>query len=272
MITKRFIHNDLSREYHVFGNGSEVLYSFHGFGQAAIEWKTFEVWLEKRFTVYAFADFLHEQSEISSEQIADHRLEKNEIAEFFSAFAKVEGHSEIKLMAYSSGGRTALTLLELTPFEINELWLFAPDGIKISFWNNLFCSYNFIQNLYKKIIKNPEMFFSFTRFLNQVGVINSSLTGFVLNSMRNQEKRQKIYDYWMIYRDIVPDIESIIITLNNSKIKLHLIFGKNDKIISVKIGRNFKRRANKNVDLLELDSGHQLIDKKHLKILLEHYS
>lgn len=272
MKTKRFIHNNLRREYHVFGSGSEILYSFHGFGQAAIEWKTFEIWLEKRFTVFAFADFLHEQDDFPSERISDHSLGKNEIAAYFLAFAKAEGHHNISLMAYSSGGRTALTLLELNPFEIDELWLFAPDGIKISIWNKLFCRYTFVQNIYKKIIQDPGVFFSLTRFLKRIGIVNSSLAGFVLYSMRNKEKRQKIYDYWMIYRNIIPDIERIISILNNSKVSLHLIFGNDDKIISAKIGREFKRRANKNVDLLELDSGHQLIDVKHLEMLLKHYA
>ena len=156
-------------------------------------------------------------------------------------------HSSINLMAYSSGARTALTLIESFEFNIAEVFLFAPDGIKISFWNKLFCKYKFAQSIFKYCIQKPELLFKTTRVLTLFGAINKDLRYFVLVNMRLKQKRQMVYDYWMLYKEIVPDLDLLINSIQIHNIKMHLIFAKNDHVIKPKIGRDFKNKIGENM-------------------------
>ncbi len=262
MKTKRFLHNFQQREYHIFGEGKKVLYAFHGFGRPATEWEVYGPLLEKEFTVFAFCDFLHGESRMENKQ-----LQKSEIIEYFKAFANEYSHSSINLMAYSSGARTALTLIESSEFNIAEVFLFAPDGIKLSFWNKLFCKYKFAQSIFNYSIQKPELLFKTTRVLTMFGAINKDLLYFVLVNMRLKQKRQMVYDYWMLYKEIVPDLSLLLHSIQFNNIKVHLIFAKNDRVISPKIGRDFKSKIGENADYLELGGGHLLIHEKHIEAI-----
>ena len=270
MEIKRFIHNDITRKYHVFGQGDEVLYCFHGFGQSPLVWKIFQEWLVKRFLVFAFTDFFHEEERnLGNSQITS--LKKSNLQLFFKAFSESKGHGSINLMAYSSGGRNALTLIEGAELNIKETWLFAPDGIEQSFWNGLFCSYSFVQRLFKKVIDKPDGLFSIVGILAKLRLIDSSLATFVLFSMRNKSQREKIYRYWMLYKDILPNQKRLIEVIDKGSLNVHLVFGKKDVVIPPEIGRRFMQKCKRGVDLLELDGGHRLIDDRFLKTLEDWY-
>jgi pimeloyl-ACP methyl ester carboxylesterase len=260
MKTKRFLHNFQQREYHVFGKGKKVLYAFHGFGRPATEWQVFSSLLESEFTVFAFCDFLHGESRIENKEI-----QKSEIVEYFKAFADEHEHSSINLMAYSSGARTVLTLIESSEFKIADVYLFAPDGIKIAFWNALFCKYKFVQGIFRYFIEKPKLLFKTTKVLTISGAINKDLRYFVLVNMRLKQKRQMVYDYWMLYKKIVPNLNLVLKSIQDYKIKTHLIFAKDDRVISPKIGRSFKSKIGENADYLELEGGHLLIHEKHIE-------
>lgn len=271
MKAKFFRHKNIEREYVVFGNGPRILYAFHGFGRSAQEWVVFEEWLKTDFTVYSFYDIFHGKSKFLLNKLEKEPLMKLEICEFFAAFAKDSNHSEVSLMAYSSGARTALTLVEDPPFKLKDVWLFAPDGIKISFWNKLFCRSKWIQKIFRRIVNKPFLFFYLTRTLSKMHLLNRSLSSFVLFNMRSKFKREQVYNYWMTYRLIVPSMNKVIASLIKNSIKLHLIIGRKDTVIDAKTGRKLIKQLNENADLTILESGHQLIEKKHLDVLMKKF-
>lgn len=266
-----FLHNSLKREYRVLGQGKRILYAFHGFGRSLSEWEVFLPWLGHEFTIFAFADFFHGKSDFPINRLALSPLKKEEITAFFSAFAADNDHSVINLMAYSSGGRTVLSLIEMKHFTIEEVWLFAPDGIRISVWNKMFTNYKLIQKLFKRIINKPDFFFNLALNLKKAKLLSPNLTYFVLSNMREKQKRQKIYNFWMVYREIIPDVKEVSQLINESKIRLHLIFGKEDEVIPPSIGRSLIKKLGKSADLIELNGGHLLIDLKHLETLKERF-
>lgn len=267
MKTKRFRHKNMEREYIVFGNGPRILYAFHGFGRSFNDWKLFSDWLSSEFTVYSFNDFFHGKSEFPLPRIQNDPLTKREISEYFKAFSESMRHDLVNLMAYSSGGRTAFTLVEEASFKIGEIWLFAPDGIKISFWNNLFCQSSWIQKIFRRIVNKPFFFYSLIKVLSRIHLLNRSLSSFVLFNMRSKFKREQVYNYWMIYKDIIPLMKSVINSIKENDIKLHLIFGKKDVVIEPNAGDQLTKTLKGNVDVLILDGGHQLIVEKHSEFL-----
>lgn len=259
MKTKRFLHKNLNCEYVLFGHGERVLYAFHGFGQSASIWKVFETWLASQFTIYSFVDFFHGEHLFPESRLTSDPLKKTEITELYSAFAMEMGHEKISLMAYSSGARIALTLLERFDVVIDEVWLFAPDGIRRSFWNKIFCKYSWIQSLYLKICENPTFFFSTVKQLRNIGMIDRSFASFVLFSMRTKDKRLRVYNYWMTYRDIIPNIELVAKNSLKRDVNIHFIFGDSDTVIPSEIGKAVLRDYEIKADLFLVSGGHDIL-------------
>lgn len=271
MKTKRFIHNDLGCEYNVHGKGPRVLYCYHGFGGSFNDWSTFMPWLEDAFTIYSFNDFFHGSSDFPLDRINSDPLTKSELSAFYVSFALHHGHDEINLMAYSSGGRTVISILEEGEMKIDEVWLFASDGIQISFWNRLFCNYSSIQRLYFRLIEKPEAFFKSLKILTDLNLISRDLSKFVFYSMRNEEKRRLLYKFWMTYRKIRPDRKRLIVSINKSVAKLHFVMGSKDKVIPAKIAYKFKKELAIYCDVLLIDTGHLLIEERNLDLLREKF-
>lgn len=272
MKTKRFRHKNIEREFIVFGTGPRILYAFHGFGRSAYDWEVFSDWLSSEFTVYSFHDFFHGKTEQLLSKTIEEPLVESALCAYFEAFSRKERHEIINLMAYSSGGRTALTLMEKCPTKLNEVWLFAPDGIKISFWNNLFCKSRLTQKVFRRIVNKPFFFFYLAKVLSKMNLLNRSLSSFVLFNMRSKFKREQVYNYWMLYKDIRPSMKNVISSVKSNKIKLHLIVGKDDAVIDAEIGNKLQRKLKEQFDITLLEGGHQLITKKHLDFLKKQFA
>jgi pimeloyl-ACP methyl ester carboxylesterase len=265
MKTNIFSYKKMHREYQILGNGSRVLYAFHGFGGSFNDWTAFDSWLYSDFTVFSFHDVYHGKSSLIEDSEKNNFLEKKDIVSFFSAFAEENKHLNVNLMAYSSGARTALTLLENPPFIIEETFLFAADGIKISSWNKLFIKWSFVQRIFKYTIEHPNWFFQLVKRLNKMGLLNSNLTSFVLLNMRSRNKRELIYNYWLVYKEIIPSMAEVFRSIRQNNIQLHLIFAFDDAVIDSKIGVYVQRELDENIDILLLEGGHQLLTKGNLK-------
>lgn len=272
MKTKRYIHNDVECEYHVFGNGKRVLYCFHGFGGSMHDWSVFAPWLADAFTIYSFTDFFHGSTSFPVERIKKDPLTKTEVSERFESFAKDYSHDRISLMAFSSGGRIALTLIEMDKLKIEETWLFAADGLKISFWNRLFCNYSFVQRIYNNIVQNPEPFFRWVKIAVKVKLLSRDLAKFVLFSMRSEKKRQLIYYYWMFYRNIKPNKKNLARSINESDNKIHLIMGARDQVIPTKSAFTFARTLDKDIGILIVDDGHLLLSDELVSYYKKEFS
>jgi len=272
MKTKRYLHKNLNCEYVVFGQGERILYAFHGFGQSADVWKVFEPWLASAFTIYSFFDFFHGEHSFPEERLKNEPLQKNELADLYNAFANHNGHVKINLMAYSSGARTALSLMELSELTIDEVWLFAPDGIRRSFWNKVFCHYRWVQSLYLKICEKPNFFFKLIKRLGDFGLIDKSFASFVLFSMRTKEKRFLVYSYWMVYRDIIPNMNIIAKNAIEKEMGVHFIFGDADKVISSSIGKMVLRSYSMKADLFLVSGGHHMLVSTNLAALIHRYA
>ena len=189
MIIKEFDQAAIRMEYCVFGEGERVLYAFHGFAKKMDDWLIHKSWISS-FKVYAFNDLFHGKSTFRD---PDLELTPEEHAQFFEAFASAHGHSRVSLLAFSSGGRPLINLLNHSRLEIEEIFLLAVDGITPSFWNDAFCRYAFVRRTYKYLIRKPEALLSTARFLAKARLIDKSLAVFVNYSMHNEEKRRLIY-------------------------------------------------------------------------------
>ncbi len=254
-------HKGFHWEYEFFGSGEENLLAFHGFGNHASDFKVFESSLGKKYKIISFNLPYHGNSTID-ENTADTSISKSELKELFQLFLHQHQITKFSLMGYSLGGKIVLQLIELFPDQINTVFLFAPDGIRNA-WSNGFVTRNKIgKGIYQRIINDPSRFLRFVTMLKGMNLIHEKLSDFLHNSLNTREKRQQVWDVWMCFRDIIPDIQNIQNIINQHNISIHLYFGKYDRIIPPSIGESFVSRLKNKTGLHVIEMGHVMVREK----------
>jgi pimeloyl-ACP methyl ester carboxylesterase len=255
-------------EYETYGSGEEILLAFHGFGNHSSDFKVFEPSLGKKYKIISFNLPYHGNSRID-EGAANKTISKEDLKELFAGFLKSQHITRFSLMGYSLGGKIALQLIEFFPEHINTVFLFAPDGIRNN-WSNGFVTRSTIgKGLYARIITDPSRFFRFVKMLKDMNLIHGKLSDFLHNSLDTREKRQQVWDVWICFRDIKPNIPNVRRIINEYNIRLHLFFGKYDRIIPPSIGETFVKSLKDKNSLHVVEMGHVMIKEKMNDYLLE---
>lgn len=272
-MSKHITYNDLSLEYKVIGNGFKPLLAFHGFGRSADDFMVFEKSFLKSYKVIAVNLFGHGKSRYPDSRIDQNTLSIAELKEIIQLLLQEEAIKKFSLVGYSLGGKIALTLTEIFASRVEQLFLLAPDGIVLNNWYKL-ASQNILgQKLYKYITKNPNWYFKIVRFLNETKLLNDKLYKFVVNHMDTYEKRKMVYDVWMIFRNIYPNLDEVIQRINEEQIFVAVLIGKHDKIITPKIAHKLVNKLNENYVYRLVNTGHNLqtplVDKTLERIIHE---
>jgi pimeloyl-ACP methyl ester carboxylesterase len=259
MIHNRFIHyNNNALHYAKAGNGEQHLLVFHGFGQDLSVFDFLSRSLSQHYTFYIFDLYFHGKSKwVNGEQT----LEKCEWKETIKLFLAENCIDHFEIAGFSLGGKFALATLEAFPEKIKKIYLIAPDGIKTSFWYSLATYPIFFRHFFRSMILNPERFTRLTRLLNKAKLVDQGLIRFAEYQMGSQEKRNRVYYSWVVFRHLTFNVNQIAALVNRHKIKFILIVGKYDKVIVPKnMNRLIKKLDNYKFEILE--SGHTgLIDR-----------
>ena len=257
----------LSLEYEIIGNGSKPMFAFHGFASNADMFRILEKSLGSRFTIYSFNLPFHGKSVVDEETIRL-GIDPVQLKKYFKNFLWHIHSSYFSLLGYSIGGKVALKLIELLPDDVQDIFLFAPDGIKISLWYHLVTKTYFGKLIYKRMMIHPSRYMKVLGFLAVLRIINSRTANFVKSTLDTNEKREMVYKTWICLKDLDPEIRTIQSIINRKNLRVHLFFGKHDKLIPPSIGKKFQEGI-KNKNLHVVDSGHQLITDKINSDLME---
>lgn len=263
---KFFNNNSLSLEYVVWGEGKKALIAFHGFGRSYHDFAEFTKHLQSEYTIYAVNIFFHGNSSVENRDVDKNPLRPDEFASFFNSFFNSIQAEKVCLMGYSLGGRISFKIAELLPSRIEEMILFAPDGLIVNRWYALLSHYAFGRAIFRYFIKHEKGFYTTLRFLNRTGVISNKLKQFVENETRNKELQWKVYNVWSFLRKTDPNLKKLSKELKKHKIPVRVFIGKHDKIIPYK---NTRRLLALYPDLkvFTVDSGHALLSSRVLKEL-----
>lgn len=261
--TKIFTYKDYQLEYLVIGNGEKKALAFHGFGRTAEDYMVLKS-LKDKYTIYSFNLLHHGNSKfLTNKQV----WTKADLKELFEAFLNQNNIKITSLFAYSLGGKVALCLAELLPKKIAELFLMAPDGIKINVWYNLVTKFWLTNLIYKHFIKNPKPVHYFARFLKAIGLLDKRIYKFAYHQTNSKYKREMVYKAWMTFRELNPDLAVVAKNINEQNVTTHLFFGKYDRIISSDIAHQLTDKLKGNCKFYILDSGHDLVTEKLDKYL-----
>lgn len=254
-------------EYEVFGSGKETMFAFHGFGNNSSDFRILESSIGKKYNVISFSLPFHGNSRVD-ESAPMKTISKDTLKAMFRLFLDQHPTENFSLMGYSLGGKIALQLIELFPEKIKTVILFAPDGIRNNWSNGFVTKYGTGKKIFQGIIQDPSRFFRLVRMLQRINLVHDKLSDFLQNSLDTRKKRQLVWDVWMCFREIKPNISKIQNLINKNKIHVHLFFGKYDKVIPPSIGEQFVKKLSDKNCLHIVDMGHNLVKEKMNNYLL----
>ena len=248
--------------FHRYGQGSKSILLFHGFGQ---DHKAFQSWiavLKNEYTLFAFDLFFHGESIWTNPQA----LEKKDWKKIISLLLQKEGITKFDLAGFSMGGKFALATLEAFPEKTENIFLLAPDGIKTNFWYSLATYPIALRKLFKSMIDHPQRFKIIENFAVKVGLIDKGIVRFIESQMDTPQKRERVYNAWVVFRHLKFEMETIANIINSNKINITVIVGKYDKIITTKnMDQLLKKLHHYKLEILE--TGHNGVIQESVKVL-----
>ena len=268
MIKTTFTTSKFVIEYILIGKGSTHIICFHGFGRRAEDFEIFESLLLPDQQIISVNLFAHGESVFPSDRIECIPLQKEEWKQLFSDFLNFLGVGNFHLVGYSMGGRVALVLLELMPDRVRSLLLLAPDGFKINLIYKFASETKLGRSMYKYLIDHPGWLFQLAKALNRIGILNDKLHRFVHVHLDTQTKRQQVYDVWLIYKNIFPDLDALAAYIRkHPDFAFAMVFGQFDSIIKPKLGLKFCAKIGDDRSMHTIHSGHRLLTENTILYL-----
>lgn len=245
------------------GNGKNILLAFHGFGQTSEVFKTLSESLFDTHTLYAFDIFFHGESEWP---LQEQPLEKEFWRRIIKKFLEEESITTFSVLGFSMGGKFALATTEVFPDCVKEVFLLAPDGIKTNMWYSLATYPVALRTLFKSMIQKPGRFSAIANFAFRARLIDKGILRFAESQMHTEEKRNRVYLSWVVFRHFKFNTTTLAGIINKNKIRLVMILGKFDKIITPANMNGFLKKLN--TYQLEIpETGHNGVIEASIKIL-----
>ncbi|WP_420578612.1 alpha/beta hydrolase [Ekhidna sp.] len=249
--------------YSKYGNGAEILITFHGFGQ---DKKIFESWehkLSEKYTIYAIDIFYHGDS---TKELGD--LTKTEWKSILSHFLDQENIVQFSILGYSLGGRFAISSSLAFPEKVRELILIAPDGIFLTIWFKLATNWT-IRWLFKYIMLRPNKLEKLVAFNDKYKLVSPYLGDFVRKELGDEANRKRVYTSWNHFKSLGYTKKQLTKHFQSHRFERHIILGSKDHIIKpAKILPIIQKMGDFKVDILPLKH-HQLIKPEVAKLILD---
>lgn len=256
---KTFTYNDLTLEYLTEGAGPETIVCLHGFGRDAEDFLAFAPLLKPNQRLVSIHLFAHGNSTFPYERISKQPLSKEEWGNALGTLLDSLGSPSFHLIGYSMGGRMAMTLAETMPERIRSLILLAPDGLSRKWIYRFVSETKAGRMLYRYIIEKPESLLRLVDVLRAMGLLHQKIHRFVHVQLETREKRQKVYDAWLIHRNLFPNLRLVATNIENQAMPFKLIFGTYDYVIPSRDGQRLLRYFKKARKSVLLPLGHRLI-------------
>jgi pimeloyl-ACP methyl ester carboxylesterase len=172
------------------------------------------------------------------------------------------------LIGYSMGGRIVLQLAENHPGSIGKLVLLAPDGLKVNIWYWVATRTTLGNLLFRRTMRWPGWLFLLLRISHALRLVNPSIYKFAVHYIDDRTVRHDLYTRWTAMRKFRPNLEKIPGIIRNYQIPVTFVYGRYDRIIHWRKGKEFQNRGSGRSRLILLDTGHQLLRPQFLPDLL----
>jgi len=213
--------------YRTFGSGQQVIIAFHGFGQDS----SFFAPLTEAFlqhTIYGIDLFFHGSHWPETSQ----PLLRENWQQLMADFLTHQHINRFDLIGFSMGGRIALVTYELFAPQIDRLWLLAPDGVKPNAWYRVATRNRLLHSLFRYITaEDTNIFHHSIRTLEKRRLLHPMLAKLAKQQMRTPALRKRVYDTWMLYRYLEPDLKAVSRLAKQYRPQIQIATGAYDRVI-----------------------------------------
>lgn len=242
------------------GEGDDVWVGFHGFGQGGQHLLRFMRILWPGARCIAF-DLPHHGA-TQAVGVGTPRLTATELTDCFEKLLRQCGAKRCSVLGFSLGGKCALTLLESAPVRLRSVVLIAPDGLYINpiYWLATHTALGRWAML--RIVRDPSRLYHICNGLEHMGLLPKAVNQFFRSQLGTAEQRMRVYAVWQTFGHMQPDLAVVRSHVVRYAVGLHLIFGKDDKVIRPKWAKKLHNPGWKHSKLMLLDRAHDLTKRE----------
>ncbi len=253
--------------YNRYGSGRKWVFCFHGYGESGQSFALFEPFLGIDYTLIALDVPFHGKTVWNGPLLFEPGL-------LIKLIDTITGNNQalVQFFAYSMGGRIALRLFEIIPHRIELMVLVAPDGLHLNKWQWFTTKTQLGNGIFKCTMQNPRWLFQLIKLANGLKLLNPSISKFVHYYLDDPKERADLYKIWTTTRLFRPSLSNLKCLLVKHPISIKLIFGKHDRIILTKRGTQFSKGKKDLVQVIELEAGHQLLQKKYASTIARYFN
>lgn len=238
--------------YRIFGEGTETVFCFHGFGQDSEVFSQLPQKLKGKRIISIDLPF-HGKSEFPREQINKKKWDELSMAMliFFEA-------DQVSLVAYSLGGRFVIRFAIDHPEKIKDILFIAADGFHYATIYRFATSF-LGKSLFKHVLKNPDKLFRLSDLLVRYNILNPSIVKFAKSQLGQKSQRIRVYDSWLYLKGLMTSQNELIRSLNESHIPVSIYVGSKDYVIK----EEYFRKVDENCENVELN----ILAKRHHEMI-----
>jgi pimeloyl-ACP methyl ester carboxylesterase len=268
-LTSHFYHSDfVDLLYYKYGSGQEHMLCFHGFGMHGKQFRELEPELGNKYTFWGFDLFFHKATRLKDQSLETVKsgLAKKELAKLILEFCQAQNINRFSVIGYSMGTHYATTIAEELPEMINEYIVAAPSSIKPGNIIRFFSRSRFGNKVIEKVSLSKDAMLKVLNMFKRARFLDDEGHGILLKEIETHELRFNLYASLTYLRFLTTNESKLIDALNNHPIRSIFIFGKRDKTYPLSIGKSFLPQIKK-AEILNLNEGHEMINKDFAKVL-----
>lgn len=253
--------------YHVFGDGEEVVFCFHGYGIDGTCFSIFENNIKDTATLICLDFPFHGNTNWKDGVV----FTQNDLIEIISILNPLP-QKKYTIIGYSMGGRVALNLLQSIPSLIKKVILIAPDGLAIHFWQYISTQTSWGNKIFRLTMEYPQWLFWMVKVGGLLKLFNRSISKFVHHHIDSKLERDLLYNRWTSMKEFTTNLSLIKSIIRDKLIPVNIFTGKFDRVITTSQARRFAKNQSL-IKLTELHCGHQMLKEQWgtelLKALLD---
>ncbi len=256
----RFFNFDENCKIFVHSRGKgQAIVCLHGFDRSGLDFMSFPEEFYEHYQLIAIDYFAHGKSDNYKSKVS-----KKRYAQFINEILSYYGQQNCHLIAFSMGGRLALSMIETELINIKTLTFLAIDGVEVNYWQRKSGSWWGVFIYRQIVLKRPKTFFKIINWLYKKRWLAKAQKKFVDYQLKNEEGRKLVYKIARNSSGLYPDLKKVKQVLRKNEPPCELIWGEHDKIVPFALSKKFQKEIYPKAELITFDCGHLVIDENWL--------
>jgi pimeloyl-ACP methyl ester carboxylesterase len=257
MVNKYIEFKEKKFHYYTAGTGADAIIAIHGYGETGAHFYHLAQHIPEGFKMIAIDLPWHGKTGWNDRN----QFFQEDLFQVINKLILEENcaNGKVVLLGYSLGGRIALSLFEKYPQFFRSMILIAPDGFRKNFWYWFATKTWFGRMLFTYTLKYPAWLQATVKLFSSLGLITTGLKKFIKFHIDERSARDALHIRWMGLRAFQPNLSNIKSFIKKYEVKVEIIYGKNDRIISYKAGQRFARGLEEFCTVHILEGGHRLL-------------